>query len=726
MPTVVGSILRYRILTERHCARGDIVSFVDELKQRKVFRVAVAYLVVAWVAIQAASIALPTFDAPMWVLRVVILLFALGFPLALLLTWAVDLTPEGVRFSPGGAGSRRMLAVAGALLLLAIAWFYFGQPALRRADIAGPVTPAVTARSIAVLPFVNMSGDPKNEYFSDGLAETTLDMLAQVPDLRVVARTSSFAFKGKPQDMRQIGAALGAAHLLEGSVQQAGDTLRITVQLIRAADGMHLWSRHYDRPMVDVFKIQDEIASQVVQEMAIALPAKEQQRLTQKRTENVAAYQEYLKGNALMPGRKVAAMREAAQHFERAIALDPTYARAYAAASDAYNLLDQYGTITTAERERMAPYVDRALALAPDLGEAHISRATWLENSQHDLPGAEREYRRGVELAPSYATGYQWYGELLSRYGRVEESLAMLQRAAKFDPLSPIVQAVLFRSMAASGRYQAADTLMAKLHADHPDFAGSYGAEADWSAMRGDLVRALRAEREQVARDPGAVSQDSRCVFLLRFGALSEARRCLDSLASRAPDSPGIQGNQVRLSAWSDDWAGAQTQLEQMEGPDPRLKATVLQGNGRYADVLTIYRRIAPERFAEPMGALSPGQAADATQIGIALLHTGTQAQGRTLLRQARAGMTDHPRMTDLSMDEWNNVPIHVALGEHEQAIAALKQGVADGHFLDLAGLDSDPLLAGFRRDPRYQQILAPARAKAAAQVAAARAVGLL
>ena len=298
------------------------MSFLAELKQRKVFRVATAYLVVAWLAIQVASIALPTFDAPPWVMRVLILLLALGFPMALLLAWALELTDEGLRLSPRHAGNRRMAAVAAGLVALALGWYFLGQPAFRASDLAaaapatgraagaapevdaGAPTAAAPERSIAVLPFTNLSQDPANEYFSDGLAETTLDMLAQVHDLKVIARTSSFAFKGKRADMREIGRTLGVAHLLEGSVQQSGDNLRITAQLIRVSDGSHVWSKKFDRRKLgDVFAIQDEIATSVVEALQVALAEPEQQRLLRKRTANVAAYQEFLKGMALMPRR---------------------------------------------------------------------------------------------------------------------------------------------------------------------------------------------------------------------------------------------------------------------------------------------------------------------------------------------------------------------------------------------------------------------------------------
>ncbi|MEO5596865.1 MAG: protein kinase, partial [Lysobacteraceae bacterium] len=587
--------------------------------------------------------------------------------------------------------------------------------------------PADTTRSIAVLPFINMSGDPANEYFSDGLAETTLDMLAQVPNLKVISRTSSFAFKDKPQDMRKIGAALGAANLLEGSVQKAGNTVRITVQLIRAADGSHLWSHHYDRPMVDVFKIQDEIANQVVQQLAIALPALQQKRLTQKRTENVEAYQEYLKGLALLPERKIDGLRAAAAHFERAIALDPGYANAYVAASDVYGLLDGMGTISSQERERKIVYVDRALELAPDLGEAHTRRGDRLIDLG-DMPGAEREYRRGIALAPSYARGYQLYGRFLRDYAlRPEESIAMMRRAAALDPAAPVLRYAVILALTRAGHFPDAEAELAKLHNAYPGFAQGDVAEALLSATQGDLVRTLRAMERHEKDDPSAIGERRhRCKFLLRFGLLEPARRCSTDLAAIAVQSGSIQMSHAELLAWSGDVSGALAQIERTAAADSRLKPALLVRSGQPAEALAIFRRVAPEFFVDPVGVLYPGQAADAANIGIALLHTGAQEQGRILLQHALRAHATRPRIMDFDAGEWDEVWIHAALGEHEQAMAALKQGVADGYFLDLALLDNDPLLAGFRRDPRYQQILAPARAKAAAQVAAARAAGLL
>jgi len=697
------------------------VSFIAELRQRKVFKVAVAYLVVAWVAIQAASIALPTFAAPVWVLRVLILLLAIGFPFALLLTWAVELGPEGMRFNAGGAGSKRMYAVTAGLLLLALGWFFVGQPAFR----GGPAH--VAERSIAVLPFVNMSGDKANEYFSDGLAETTLDMLAQVKDLKVIARTSSFAFKGKPTDMREIGKALGAAHLLEGSVQQSGDTVRITAQLIRSSDGTHLWSKRYDRQLTDVFRIQDEIATEVVKALQIALPAAEKKQLVRKRTESVAAYREYLKGNALLIGRKVADMRRAVAHFEKAIELDPGYARAYAAASSALVLLETYASITPEEERRRELYIDRALELAPYLGEAHIARAVVLEE-QRKLAEADAAYRRGVELAPGYATGWHWYAEfVLHEYGDVARTLPMLERAMALDPLSPIIRNEHAFTLLVAGRVDEALARNARLLAERPDFAPAHGLRADTLELRGDLVGTLRALATADEHDPGAgMGHIWRCKSLARFGAVTEAADCVDRFAALFPDQDDkVIEARIEMLELVGNVAGALALLSAQDHPDPWERASLLILNRRAGEALPILRSLVPELFAQPPEMASPF-VGDAILVGTALLQTGATQQGRALLQEALRTSRGRPYATPVLGRGWWDVFAQVQLEDVPGACRALKEAVDSGYFLDIAQLDTTPWMEPLRADPCYQRILAPARAKAAAQVAAARKAGLL
>jgi TolB-like protein len=699
------------------------MSFLAELRQRKVFRVATVYLVVAWVAVQAASIALPAFDAPPWMLRVVILLFALGFPLALLLAWAFEATPDGIRRASGKVGNKRMGAIVALLVALALAWYFVGQPALRRqGDLA-----RMPERSIAVLPFVNMSGDKANDYFSDGLAETTLDMLAQVEDLKVIARTSSFAFKGKDADMREIGKALGAANLLEGSVQQAGDTVRVTVQLIRAADGSHLWSRHFDRHMSDVFRIQDEVATAVVAALQVSLPAAGREHLLRKRTDNVAAYQEYLKGIALLPDRKVPQMREAIGHFQNAIRLDPTYARADVGIHDAVHLLAVYASVTPEQRALGRSALERALALDPQLGEAHVARAVDFENLG-DFAAAEREYRRGVALAPGYATGQQWLGELLAgTMGRFDEGLPYLRRATELDPLSPVILSTYAFNLGQSGRVDEAMAVSDRLIAAHPLVGRSYDDRSALYALRGELVPALRDLRRQDELDPQAVGfRIHRCHQLMDFSALDAAHACIGALARLDPHSTQLVFARARLAWYRGDLDGALRLLAPTGDDGALFRAGLLVSAGRNREALAIYRRMLPGLSGGGPPAPWPGLAFNALNAGIAMRATGEDARGRAWVGAAADMLSKQPYGALVAGRGWSGVSAAAALGNHAAALAALRAGVDAGYAQGLRDLDVDPLLAGLRRDPRYERILAPARAKAAAQVEAARKAGLL
>jgi TolB-like protein/Tfp pilus assembly protein PilF len=700
------------------------VSFIAELKQRKVFRVAMVYLVVAWVAIQAASIALPAFDAPPWTLRVVILLFALGFPLALLLTWVLDLTPEGIRVATGKVGNKRMAGIAAGLIALALGWYFLGQPALRQQAIAGE-------RSIAVLPFVNMSGDKDNEYFSDGLAETTLDMLAQLKDLKVIARTSSFAFKGKQADMREIGKALGAAHLLEGSVQQAGDTVRITAQLIRVSDGSHLWSKRFDRKLADVFAIQDEIATEVVNAIQGALPAVQQARLVRKRTDNVRAYDEYLKGIALLPDRNTTKLRAALVHFERAIELDPAYARAYAMAGTAASLLRTYGDDSEQTARKIPRYIDRALELAPDLGEAWAARGAQLEQVR-DLRNAERAYLRSVELAPGYATGYQWLGEFYQdQLGEMDKALPLLERATTLDPLSPIIQKEYAVGLAAVQRLDEAERILDRLLQAHPRFAVGHEKLALLRMQRGDLSGALRAIETAIRLDPEVVYFPiTRCTAFLRFRAMQAAKRCADDLLQRWT---GEKADNVRLR-WLMEQGEHQQALaliERMPTPSPFEKAGVLFNLGRYEEAEAELRQMFEKsgfpltELQTPPKATSP-YVEDLVFVGAIRLLKGEREAGTALLEEAAKRAAALPAGSGDFARNWHDVAALALLGRHQAACAAYRSSVEAGMFTDYDFAERMPVLADFRKQPCYPQVVALARERAEAQIDKARAAGLL
>jgi TolB-like protein/Flp pilus assembly protein TadD len=705
------------------------MSFIAELRQRKVFRVAAAYLVVAWVAVQAASIALPAFDAPDWVLRVVILVFALGFPLVLLLSWAVQVTPAGLQFEARQVGNKRMAAVAAVLVVLALAWYFVGQPAVRRQQVANE-------RSIAVLPFANMSGDKANDYFSDGLAETTLDMLAQVPELKVIARTSSFAFKGRHADVREIGRALGAAHLLEGSVQQAGDTLRITAQLVRTSDGSHLWSKRFDRRRADVFAIQDEIATEVVRAIHGALPAAQQARLVRKRTDNVAAYEEYLKGIALLPQRNTAGLGKALAHFERAIELDPEYARAHAMAGTAALLLRTYGDERKEIERRIPRHIDRALELAPDLGEAWVARGAQLEWAD-DYAGAEKAYVRGLELAPGYATAHQWLGEFYQdQLGEMDKALPLLERATVLDPLSPIIRKEYATGLAAVQRVDEAGRVLDQLLQANPRFAPGHEQLALLRMQRGDLSGALRAIDTAIRLDPAVFFFPiTRCEVLVRFRAMQAVKRCVDGLLAKMP---GERGDVVRLRWLMENGEHRQAlaliERTETQAPGARLqfeKAGLLFNLGRYAEAGVVLREVLAQGNAEPGEFRTPPVAEspwveDQAFVGAIRLLQGEREAGTFLLEAAAKRAAARPPGSGHFARRWNDVVALAVLGRHEEACAAYRRSVEGGMFTDYDFAERMPVLDGFRARPCYPQVVAPARARAEAEIGKARAAGLL
>src|ERR671937_81106 len=302
-------------------------NFFAELKRRKVFKVGAAYLIVAWLAVQAASIGFPAFDAPPWALRIFILIALLGFPIAVVMAWVFDVTPTGVKHDAGASVSKGLFAAAVLLIVLALGWYFYGQPSFRKGDVT---TPSVADRnSIAVLPFANMSGKAEEDYFSDGMTEELLNVLAKVPQLKVVARTSVFQFKDKGGDIREIGRKLGVTNIVEGSVRRDGPEVRITAQLVRVADGFHIWSETYDRKLESVFALQSQIARRIADALKVSLGVSGP--VAPRAPIDPQAYDEYLKGRALL--RQRSDLPSAIAHFKKAVAKAPEFAAAWSSLS---------------------------------------------------------------------------------------------------------------------------------------------------------------------------------------------------------------------------------------------------------------------------------------------------------------------------------------------------------------------------------------------------------
>src|SRR5262249_50280155 len=364
---------------------------------------------------QVASQIFPFFDIPSWGVRLVVLLLVIGFPVALILAWAFEATPEGIRRTEeaDAAGERSrggawiyILLIAAAL---SVALFFFGRYTASRKQTESPQLPA---KSIAVLPFVNMSADKNDDYLSDGISEELITALSKITGLQVKARTSSFAFKGRNEDIQKIGELLHVSHLLEGSVAKAGNRLRISAQLIQASDGNHVWSDTYDREMQDIFAVRSDVAQQVVHALQVKLGVEATRALVQKPTENLKAFQYYMQGQAYAQRSTRDDLLTAIHYYEKAIDEDGDYALAYAGLAEAYAVLGARGYIAPQEGRRKTEEAARkALALDDTLAEAHVALGlVYLQFVPSNFSLADRELRRAIELSPSLAMARGYLG----------------------------------------------------------------------------------------------------------------------------------------------------------------------------------------------------------------------------------------------------------------------------------------------------------------------------
>jgi TolB-like protein/tetratricopeptide (TPR) repeat protein len=446
---------------------ATLKNFFSELKRRKVFKLGAAYLIVAWLAVQAASIGFPAFDAPPWALRVFILIALLGFPITVVMAWVFDVTRQGVKLDARTSGSKALFAVAALLIVLALGWYFYGQPSFRKGDAA---TPTIAGHnSIAVLPFVNISGKADEDYFSDGMTEELLNVLAKIPKLNVVARTSVFEFKGKGGDVREIGRKLGVSHIVEGSVRRDREQVRVTAQLVRVADGFHLWADTYDRELENVFALQDDIAKQVARQLQTRLgfapPAPTRAAI------EPAAYDEYLRGRALLRSRKD--LPAAIAHFKAAVAQAPDFAAAWASLSLTYEVSFWFTHHMTPAREAewlagQATAADRAAALEPDAATTEHALGN-VARAQFHYADAERHYLRAMQIDPNYSDVREDYSELLYEVGRLEDSMRAGRQLVTLDPYFAIGWNRIVRTATALDRRADVEEAVRQMRAISPD-----------------------------------------------------------------------------------------------------------------------------------------------------------------------------------------------------------------------------------------------------------------
>src|SRR5882724_7166946 len=416
-------------------------NFFTELKRRNVYKIAVAYAVVGWLLVQVTTQVFPIFEIPNWALRLIVLAIIIGFPIALVIAWVFELTPEGLKrtedvdlVTQTRTRSHVWIYIVIVGALLSISLFFFGR---FTASTKQNGTTEVPEKSIAVLPVENRSEDKANAYFADGIQDEILTRLAKIADLKVISRTSTQHYKSAPENLPEIARQLGVAHIVEGSVQKSGDSVRVNVQLIKAANDSHLWADTYDRKLTDIFSVESEVAKAIADQLQVHLSSHEEQVIAAKPTDNIEAYDAYLRGRAFAGGSPFdkSNVERTIQSYQEAVKLDPNFALAWAylscAPSGSYWLGQDPSPAQLAAAKDAA---DRALALDPDLPETHLAVGYYRYYGQRDYTGALAEFQQAERSLPNNVDGIEAMALVQRRLGRWEEAIGGFRRVIELDP----------------------------------------------------------------------------------------------------------------------------------------------------------------------------------------------------------------------------------------------------------------------------------------------------
>jgi TolB-like protein/Tfp pilus assembly protein PilF len=745
------------------------MSFVKELQRRNVIRMAVLYLVAAWLLLQITDVLSSLMPVPEWTGSLVILLLTIAFPLVLIFSWVYELTPEGLKRekevdrdeSITHQTGRKVNTLIVVLLILAIAGLALDRLIPERAPVvvtrpaemtsdeaeatAEPTQLAANKfarppdRSIAVLPFVNMSGDVENEYFSDGLTEELLNVLAQIKDLQVAGRTSSFAFKGKDEDLRVIGEKLSVAHLLEGSVRKSGDRVRVTAQLIKSDDGYHLWSDTYDREIDDVFAIQEDIAGQVVDALKVTLLGEDAARIGRTPTASAEAHDAYLLGRHMLFRFSYDSLKQAESKFKQATRLDPEYAEAWAGLGKVYADQSDTGVRPATEAYPLAEAaLDQAIVLDPELAESHTEMGLLhLRRRQEDK--AEQAFEKARQLQPNDPYVNFGLARLMARRGDFEAALEYNSRALAVDPMGPEIIFQRANYLTALGRTDDALAQFARLREVDPSSPnGFYGPAGIYRTDLGRLDEAARWYARSAEVDPSDYELPGLVAMV--FLDLGDTQAALPWVEKANEMGPGQSVPHMARLMWlrrSGDRDGALAMARQYldMGMEERQEDmwVVLRTlhdhaveTGEYDEALAAYRSAVPHFFEDPITNVFyrnyigidvipllrlTGQEEQATRIGEAILEE--------LRRRDPRMLRPYNRISEV----W----ILTYLGRLDEAAESLRLYVEEGErSFWWFGLEEDPSMAPLRSRPEYPELITAIRKDIAAQRERAAALNLV
>jgi TolB-like protein/Tfp pilus assembly protein PilF len=656
--------------------------FFEEIKRRKVYRVAAGYAVVAGGAIQLASAVFPAWELPSWALRLVIVVLLIGFPISLILAWALEVTPEGIRATPSAPSAPRRrrnivaLVAVGVIVSAAAGFFLLPRASARRMD-----------KSIAVLPFENRSDDKENAYFADGIQDDILTNLSKIGDLKVISRTSVAPYRDQKINVREIGKALGVSAILEGSVQKSGNRVHVNVQLINALDDEHIWSEGYDRDLTDVFAIQTDLAKKIAQELHAKLSPSEKEQMTRKPTENGEAYLAFVQAhNFQREVEDFAKLKQAEQLYQRALQLDPNFALACASYSRLQSWIYHTYEPTAERREKSRALAERALQLQPDLPEGHLALGFSVYYGERDYVRALAEFALAQNGLPNEAEVYLATGAIQRRQGRWEDSNASLEKAVSLSPNEtwPLQNLVLNYQM--ERNWAAANKTIDRALKLAPESFTLWSVKAQLEtsekgtfeiAERGfQLVKTRPMDDETKMRFTIALAQ-TRLVQRKYAEAVNAAESLKDETLAKDPEGlMGKYGTMGTAKKLLGDEAGAREAFLKTKGFAEKWVADAPNEAKRHG------------RLAECLAWLGEKEAAIA------------EAKRGTELLPENVDAFDGPVCTQTLAE------IYVIVGEYDKALPIVDGLLSRPTQVTVAQLKINPLLDHVRQDPRFIAII--------------------
>jgi TolB-like protein/Tfp pilus assembly protein PilF len=656
--------------------------FFEELQRRKVYRVAAAYIIVAGFIIQIGSAVFPAWELPNWTLRLVVVLLLIGFPIALILAWAYDVTPQGIRATsaPSVPKERRgrnllMLIAIGVIISIGAGFFLLPRASARKID-----------KSIAVLPFQNLSDEKENAYFADGIQDDILTNLSKIGDLKVISRMSVMSYRGDGvRNAREIGKALGVGTLLEGSVRRAGNRVRVSVQLINANNDEHIWAEDYDRDLTDVFAIQTDLAQKIASSLQAKLSPNEKERLDRRPTENPDAYLLFLQAHDYASRMDLfhKSSAKAVPLFEQAIKLDPNFALAFAGLSIAESWIYHSTDPTASWRDKARLHADEALRLQPDLPEGHLALGYSYYYGNRDYERALTEFEIAKRGLPNNAQAYLAIGAIQRRQGKWTESTANLEKSATLDPKNANILTNLASNYIALRNFEAADKTVDRAIAIAPQ-------SIEMAALKGYLAILWRGDLSMVDKQFSAIPSDSDptgVMAWLRSGVLIWERKFPEALAV-VQKFPG------------------ETLNTNTTAPEPKAFFEgiiyLLQGDEPKAQREFEHARVVSEQLLRD----APDDPARHAQHGLILAALGRKqeaiAEGKRaveLLPETQDAF-DGPKIT-ASLAE-----IYALTAEHDEAFRLIDHLLAVPNGLTIPILKLDPIWDPIRNDPRFQTLI--------------------